>query len=73
MRVFKDSFREITNETAIEDLINYAKQNPEKYKMKKEALFKMYGLSEDTEIQEAIKKEVEFESDDIKELKKKRK
>ncbi len=37
----------MTKEEIVAALEAYKKQNPKKYEMKKEALFKMYGLVED--------------------------
>jgi len=52
-------------EKALEAIISYARQNPVKYALKKDALLAKYGL---TSIDESV---VEIpESEDIKELKK---
>jgi len=51
-------------EAALECIINYARQNPEKYKGKKDALMAKYGI---TTLEDSV---VEVpESEDVKELK----
>lgn len=51
-------------EEALQAIINYARQNPTKYALKKEALLKRYGI---TELSDEV---VEVpESEDVKQLK----
>ena len=59
-----DSIPQDDKDKALEAIINYARQNPVKYALKKDALLAKYGL---TSIDESV---VEVpESEDIKELK----
>lgn len=61
-------------EAVINFLMNYKKQNPVKFELKKEALFKEYGISfEEAPTLEPVKDETDIQLENLKEKVKKTK